>query len=79
MDESGIKVPEDISLISMDDSDLAKLTRPPIDSIPHPKEKLGERAAENLVRLIHHPGFSATYEFEEEISVRGSVRAIEQL
>ncbi|WP_081675217.1 MULTISPECIES: GntR family transcriptional regulator [unclassified Butyrivibrio] len=79
LDESGIKVPEDISLISMDDSDLAKLTRPPIDSIPHPKEKLGERAAENLVRLIHHPGFSATYEFEEEISVRGSVRAIEQL
>lgn len=76
LEEDGRKVPDDISLVSMDDSDLAKLTRPPIDSIPHPKEKLGERAAENLVRLIHHPGFSATYEFEEEITVRGSVRTI---
>ncbi|MCR5343884.1 MAG: GntR family transcriptional regulator [Butyrivibrio sp.] len=74
--EDGRKVPADISLVSMDDSDLAKLTRPPIDSIPHPKEKLGERAAENLVRLIHHPGFSATYEFEEDITKRGSVKEI---
>ena len=76
LDEDKRRIPDDISLVSMDDSDLAKLTRPPIDSIPHPKEKLGERAAENLVRLIHHPGFLATYEFEEEITVRGSVREI---
>ncbi len=76
LEESGISIPDDISIVSMDDSDLARFARPPIDSIPHPKEKLGERAAENLVRLIHHPGFHATYEFEEEIEVRGSVKAI---
>lgn len=76
LEENGRNVPDDISLVSMDDSDLAKLTRPPIDSIPHPKEKLGERAAENLIRLIHHPRFSATYEFDEDITKRGSVRAI---
>ncbi|WP_029323600.1 GntR family transcriptional regulator [Butyrivibrio sp. AE3004] len=74
--ENGIRIPDEISIVSMDDSDLAKYTRPPLDSIPHPKEKLGERAADNLIRLIHHPGFSATYEFDEEITVRGSVRAI---
>ncbi len=76
LEEGGMSVPNDISIVSMDDSDLARFARPPIDSIPHPKEKLGERAAENLVRLIHHPGFHATYEFEEDIAVRGSVKAI---
>ena len=73
LEEDGISVPENMSIVSMDDSDLARLTRPPIDSIPHPKERLGERAAENLVRLIHHPGFHANYEFDEDITVRGSV------
>ncbi len=72
----GIQVPDDMSVISMDDSDLAQMSNPPIDSIPHPKERLGERAAENLIRLIHHPNFHANYEFEEEISSKGSVKII---
>ena len=72
--ENGMKVPDDISIISMDDSELAYMSSPPIDSIPHPKQKLGERAAENLIRLIHHPSFHASYEFEEDIVTKGSVR-----
>ncbi len=78
LEEDGVKVPDDISLVSMDDSDLAQLSRTPIDSIPHPKERLGERAAENLIRLIHHPNFHANYEFEEAITVRGSVKNIKR-
>ena len=74
MTEAGLKIPDDMSVISMDDSDLASLMRPPVDSIPHPKERLGERAAENLVRLLHHRGFNATYEFDEEITKRGTVK-----
>ena len=72
--DKGLSIPGDVSVISMDDSDLAAMSNPPIDSIPHPKERLGERAAENLIRLIHHPSFHANYEFEEEISLKGSVR-----
>ncbi len=72
-----LAVPGDVSIISMDDSDLATMSSPPIDSIPHPKERLGERAAENLIRLIHHPSFHANYEFEEDISHRGSVAKIQ--
>ncbi|WP_035769194.1 GntR family transcriptional regulator [Butyrivibrio sp. NC2002] len=74
LQDENISVPKDVSIISMDDSDLAQMGKIQIDSIPHPKERLGERAAENLIRLIHHPNFHASYEFEEHINVKGSVR-----
>ena len=70
--KAGKKVPDDVSVISMDDSDLARLSRPKLSSVPHPKEKLGEKAAENLVHMIHHKGFKATYEFVEDLIERES-------
>ena len=72
--EEKLQIPDDISIISIDDSDLAQMSVPALDSIPHPKERLGERAAENLIRLMHHPNFTATYEFEEDINKKGSVK-----
>ena len=64
---------QDIAVISMDDSDLAQMNSPTISSVPHPKERLGEKAAENLVHMIHHAGFKATYEFDEDLIVRDSI------
>ncbi|MCR5100524.1 MAG: GntR family transcriptional regulator [Butyrivibrio sp.] len=78
LEEEGKKVPEDISIMSMDDSDIARLSTPKISSVPHPKEKLGEKAAENLVHMIHHKGFKATYEFEEDLIIRESVKEIKK-
>ncbi|MCR4901574.1 MAG: GntR family transcriptional regulator [Butyrivibrio sp.] len=71
--EKGYNLPEDMSIVSMDDSDQARVSTPQLCSVPHPKEKLGERAAENMVRLIHHNSFTATYEFKEQIKIRDSV------
>ena len=70
--DRGYNLPEDMSIVSMDDSDQARVSSPQISSVPHPKERLGERAAENMVRLIHHD-YKATYEFQEEIEIRDSV------
>ncbi|MBP3824499.1 MAG: GntR family transcriptional regulator [Butyrivibrio sp.] len=73
----GVKVPEDMSVIGMDDSDMARLGvgGVTISSIPHPKEKLGEKAATNMIRMIHEGKlyFNATYEFEEDVILRASV------
>ncbi len=78
--DSGVKVPDDMSVIGMDDSDLAKVGIGGItlSSIPHPKSKLGEKAAKNMIRMIHEGklSFNATYEFDEDVILRSSVKRI---
>ena len=68
-----IRVPEDISLISIDDSELAALGDVALTSIPHPKDKLGEKAALNLLKMIHNPDYDGTFEFAAEVTERESV------
>lgn len=76
--KEGIRVPEDISIISVDDSELAVLGEVKLTSVPHPMEKLGEKAAQNLLELIKNPGFDARYEFDTEIVARESVQRIKK-
>ena len=46
------RIPEDLSVVSIDDSYLAQMTSVPVTSFSHPKEALGRAAAEKLVRMI---------------------------
>ncbi len=70
----GVSVPEDVSIVSVDDTDLAMLGDVGLTSIHHPKEKLGEKAAKQLISMIrnHLPGTS--YEFEPYLVERNSVK-----
>lgn len=72
----GIRVPEDLSVVSIDDSDLAEICRVPFTSFPHPKEKLGEKSAENLLKMIDNPSFDGNYIFGAEPVLRNSIRKI---
>ena len=74
--ERGIQVPEQLSLVGIDDSDLARMCEPPITSLPHPKEKLGAKAAENLLELIKDHKYDATYEFDTRVVERETVADI---
>ncbi len=47
--ERNIRVPEDVSVISIDDSDLARHSEVPITSLPHPKENLGKKSSGDIV------------------------------
>lgn len=76
LSSSGIKVPDDMSIVSIDNSDLAKYGDIKLTSFPHPMDKLGEMAASNMIKLIHDPRFNATYEFDEVIIERDSVKDI---
>ncbi len=71
--EEGIRIPEDISLISIDDSELAELSDTRLTSVRHPADRLGEKAAENLLAMIRNGSFDGTYEFAPEIVERDSV------
>lgn len=74
--KEGIEIPKQISLISIDDSELASLGKTKLTSYPHPKDKLGERVAENLLNMIHDSSFYGTYEFEPEVVERSSVEKL---
>ena len=68
-----IRVPEDVSVISIDDSDLARHSEVPITSLPHPKENLGKKAAETLLQMIAGKKKDLTYEFDTRVVERESV------
>ncbi len=71
--KKGISIPEQISIVSVDDSELVKLGDIKLSSIPHPLEKLGAKAALNLMQMMRDSKFDGTYEFEEEVILRESV------
>ena len=75
LQEQGISVPEQVSVIGVDDSDLALHSEVPITSMPHPKERLGAKAAEQLLKMIAGKKGEYTYEFETRVVERESVKA----
>ena len=54
--ESGIKVPNDLSVVGIDDSKYSSLCDVPLTTVRHPHGKLGEAAAEALLRCMEQPG-----------------------
>lgn len=74
LQKEGFRVPGQLSIVSIDGSELALLAEPQITSIPYPMEELGKKAAEHMIRLIAEPDFDGTYLYRPRIQVRGTVR-----
>lgn len=74
--EEGIRVPEDISLISIDDSELAELAETRLTSVHHPTDRLGAKAAENLLAIMKNRNLDGNFEFVAQIVERDSVKKI---
>lgn len=70
----GIRVPEDVSIVGIDNSNLASICRVPFTSFPHPKEELGKKVAENMLHMIENPDFDGNYLFDEKPVIRNSIR-----
>ena len=51
--EHGLRIPEDISIVSIDDIAESAYTRPPLTTIRIPKYEMGVVAFDKLQRLIH--------------------------
>ena len=54
--EAGLRVPDDISIIGFDNSEVAARADVPLTSIEHSKYHIGRWAAETLLDEIEHPG-----------------------
>lgn len=75
--QKGERIPEDISITSIDNSELAKLNAVPLTSVTNPMEALGVKTAENMLQLIRDPDFDATFLFPVDIEERCSAATIE--
>lgn len=76
MQEAGRKVPEDISVSGYDDSLLCELAQVPLTSIHQDPYAIGQSAAQNIIRLIRDPAFSADHVTTPILVERASVRSI---
>ena len=77
LEEVGVKIPEDISVTGFDDSEFAKNLKVPLTTIKHPQRKIGEAAAELLIKLMK--GYAVEDDklhimMEPELVVRDSTR-----
>jgi LacI family transcriptional regulator len=53
--ESGLEIPEQVSLVGFDDMDWAPSLRPPLTVVAQPAYEMGETAASILLERIHDP------------------------
>jgi GntR family transcriptional regulator, arabinose operon transcriptional repressor len=70
----GLSVPEDVSLVSFDDSQLAVASETKLTTIAHPKERLGEEAATAMIQMIERKQNYFDVKMRPELVVRGSTR-----
>ena len=77
LEEAGVRVPEDVSIVGIDNIAFATLARPPLTTINVPREKLGQtafQALEKMIRLKRHNG--AEYTLNTELVVRRSTAPV---
>ena len=70
----GLSVPADISVMGFDNSDIADETG--LTSIAHPKDELGKKAADKLLRLINGEDVKKCDLMDVQIVVRNSTRKL---
>jgi LacI family transcriptional regulator len=73
LEEEGVQVPDDVSVVGIDDISFAFLARPPLTTISVPRERLGViafEALEKVLKLKRRKG--ADYYLETELVVRRS-------
>jgi GntR family transcriptional regulator, arabinose operon transcriptional repressor len=70
--DAGLKVPEDISIVGYDDSDIATATEVKLTTIKHPKHEMGKRAARFLINMIENMEEKPYYVYRPELIVRNS-------
>ncbi|NLY90197.1 MAG: GntR family transcriptional regulator [Firmicutes bacterium] len=70
--EEGVKVPEEFSLISFDDSHLAVASEVKLSSIKHPKTAMGRQAARFILDMIENKTHKPRLIYQPELILRAS-------
>ena len=73
LEEAGVRIPEDVSVIGIDDISFAFLARPPLTTIRVPRERLGRiafQALDKMLKLKRRKGVD--YYLETDLVIRQS-------
>ena len=73
--QAGLRIPEDISISGVDNTDLGATQTPGLTSIRTPVTEIGRAAADQLVARLEGEPFSALQIYPIEIVHRGSIAA----
>lgn len=76
LDQKKINIPEDYSIISIDDEKRASVCSPPLTTIAHPKELVGIETAKSIFHLISGKKCNSSIDFEPQLIIRSSVKKI---
>ncbi|TDO93851.1 GntR family transcriptional regulator of arabinose operon [Halanaerobium saccharolyticum] len=74
--DNGLKVPDDISVVSFDDSILATATNVKLTTVRHPKEELGRHAARLLFNMLEIGVEKPRFLYNPELVVRDSCKEL---
>lgn len=74
--ESGVKIPDDVSIVGIDDSVISPDENVKFTSVIFPTREVAEKTANNMLKMIENPQFDGTYEFDLKIIERDSVKEI---
>ena len=69
---SGLRVPNDISLIGFDDLFIAQYTEPPLTTVRQPMRQMGRMAMETLLHLLAGSAAVQTIKVPAELVIRNS-------
>jgi len=72
----GINIPEDISVVGIDDTLLSTSGTVQITSVAYPTNDIADKTAKNLLKLIKDGQYNATYEFSVKVNERDSVKEL---
>ncbi len=76
-----LKIPEDLSIVGFDDSNLSVIMEPQLTSITHPKERMGIDAANLIIKLINNNNKfddNDSILYEPELVIRSSTDFIKE-
>lgn len=73
--DNGIKVPEDIAIVGLDDIELAARARVPLTTVRQPTDRIGQAAVDTLVARLHGERPKTRQLFLPELVVRESCGA----
>ncbi|WP_422372458.1 LacI family DNA-binding transcriptional regulator [Hoeflea sp.] len=71
--EMGLGVPEDISITGFDDIDISEMVNPGLTTVRVPHRRMGEAAAEMLLKLINKEPVDRQVEISTSIIERGTL------
>jgi LacI family transcriptional regulator len=76
LNENGLSVPGDVSVMGFDGTELARFTQPPLATVEQPAEEIARAGVELMLRLLDDPEDSEYRIVEGRLIEGGSVRAI---